>query len=1050
MREFSEARLVEETCLTILRTLGWQTLDATHEVLGATGTLGRDSQRDVILVRALREALLRLNPDVPLAGIDQAVDVLTMDRSALSAVAANQELHDLLLAGVKVMVPDEESGGERSERVRVIDWENPENNAFLAVQQLTVKSDLYTRRPDVIGFVNGLPLVFVELKSTHRRLRNAYRDNLRDYRDTIPHLFQANAVQILSNGTEAVVGSMTAGWEHFAEWVRIEREDEPRRVGLGTLLRGVCAPARLLDLVENFTVFLEMQGGVAKILAKNHQVLGVNNALRQLEHLGENQGRLGVFWHTQGSGKSLSMVFFSRKVLRKVPGNWSFLVVTDREELDKQIYTTFARTGTVQEKEEAVRAASGAHLKELLRQDHRFLFTLIQKFHVSQGEQYPMLSMRSDVIVMTDEAHRSQYDIFAGNMRTALPNAAFIGFTGTPLMDGEEKTREVFGDYVSVYNFAEAVQDRATVPLFYENRIPELQLTNTQLQQEMEDLLDRESVDDDAERLVEREFSREYQLITRDDRLEKIAQDLVTHFLGRGQFGKAMVVSLDKATAVRMHDMVRRYWQEAVLAADAELQAATGEARDQLLTKLQFLRETDMAVVVSQAQNEIADFKAKGLDILPHRQRMVKEDLESKFKNAGDPLRLVFVCAMWMTGFDAPSVSTIYLDKPMRNHTLMQTIARANRVWEEKVSGLIVDYVGVFRNLQKALAVYGTGPGNKEGGGTDTPVRDKRELLAALEASIREAELIVTGLGIDPHSIIAARGEDKLELIRDATDALLAGDEVRKRFKDTARTVSRLFKAALPDPAAQPYAPERALYRVLADRLEEDESDDPELEGVMHQVEELLDESVAAYGYVIRDGISRMDLSQVDFEKLQEKFLRSSRKRTEAEKLRAALNGEVQRLTRQNKTRVNYAARLEAMIQEYNSGSSNIEAFFAELMRLGRDLSEEAKRALRENLTEEELAVFDQITAVDTPLSESEREAVKAVARSLLAKLKADRLVLDWRKKQQTRAMVRQAIRHELDALPEQYDQQEFDAAVTAVYAHVYEAYRSRTEHIYA
>lgn len=1048
MREFSEARLVEQTCMVILRSLGWQTLDATHEVMGSSGTLGRDSFRDVILAKPLREALTRLNPGVPKSGIDQALEVLTADRSALSAVAANQELHALMLAGVPVLVPDDESGGEKNERVRVIDWEQPDQNSFLAVQQLTVKSDLYTRRPDVVGFVNGLPLVFVELKSTHRRLRNAFRDNLRDYRDTIPHLFQANAVQVLSNGTDAVVGSMTAGWEHFAEWVRVEREDEPRRVGLGTLLRGVCEPGRLLDLVENFTVFLEGKGGVAKILAKNHQVLGVNNALQALGQLGENRGRLGVFWHTQGSGKSLSMVFFARKVLRKVPGNWSFLVVTDREELDKQIYGTFARTATVQEKEEDVRAASGAHLKELLRQDHRFLFTLIQKFHVPAGEQFPLLSSRNDVIVMTDEAHRSQYDIFAGNMRAALPHAAFIGFTGTPLMAGEEKTRDVFGDYVSVYNFSEAVQDRATVPLYYENRIPELQLTNEQLQAEMEDLLDRESVDEVAEKQVEREFSREYQLITRDDRLEKIAQDLVQHFLGRGQFGKGMVVSLDKATAVRMYDKVQHYWKEAILAAEAELLVATGEARDPLLARLKFLRETDMAVVVSQAQNEIADFKDKGLDILPHRQRMVKEDLEGNFKDAGHPLRLVFVCAMWMTGFDAPSVSTIYLDKPMRNHTLMQTIARANRVWEEKVSGLIVDYVGVFRNLQKALAIYGTGQSGEKG--EDTPVRDKRELLAALEAAIREAELIVTPLGIDPQAIIQAHGETKLELIRDATDALLAGDDVRKRFRDTARTINRLFKAALPDPAAQPYAPERALYRVLADRLSEDSEDEPELEGVMHQVEELLDSSVAAYGYVIRDATARMDLSQVDFEKLQEKFKSTSRKRTEAEKLRAALSSEVQRLTRQNKTRVNYAARLEAMIQEYNSGSANIEAFFQELMRLGRDLSEEVKRALRENLSEEELAVFDQITAVDVPLSDQDREAVKAVARSLLTRLKTDSLVLDWRKKQQARAMVRQAIRRELDALPEHYGKVEFDAAVTAIYAHVYEAYRSGTEHIYA
>ncbi|ULH16658.1 type I restriction endonuclease subunit R [Deinococcus sp. KNUC1210] len=1046
MREYSEARLVEETCQSILRELGWHTLDATHETLGERGTLGRESQREVVLRRDLRDALKRLNPNLPSSGIEQAVELLAQDRSALSAVAGNQELHQLMIDGVLVLVPDED--GETPARVTVIDWEQPGNNTFLAVQQLTIRSDLYTRRPDVIGFVNGLPLVFIELKSSHRRLRNAYRDNLRDYRDTIPHLFQANAVQVLSNGTDAVVGSMTAGWEHFAEWVRVEREDEPRRVGLSTLLRGVCDPARLLDLVENFTVYLETKGGVAKILAKNHQVLGVNNALRALEDARANRGRLGVFWHTQGSGKSLSMVFFSRKVLRKVPGNWSFLIVTDRDELDEQIYTTFARTGTVTENEDQVRAASGAHLRELLTHDHRYLFTLIQKFHAPQGEAYPALSARRDVIVMTDEAHRSQYDLFAGNMRAALPNASFIGFTGTPLMDGEQKTREVFGDYVSVYNFSEAVQDRATVPLYYENRIPELQLTNADLQANMEDLLDREGVDEQAERLVEREFSREYQLITRDDRLEKIAQDLVRHFLGRGQFGKAMVVSIDKATAVRMYDKVQRYWQDEQLALEAQLAHASGDERDGLHNRLRFMQGTDMAVVLSQSQNEVADFRDRGLDITPHRRRMVQEDLEEKFKDPGDPLRLVFVCAMWMTGFDAPSVSTIYLDKPMRNHTLMQTIARANRVWEEKVSGLIVDYVGVFRNLQRALAIYGAGNGSGVGAG-DTPVQQKEELLAALRATLSELDALVTAHGIDPQTVIAATGEAKLELIRDATDALLAGDDLTKRFIDLSNTVNRLFKAVLPDREAQEFAAQRALYLVLAERLTL-ESDEPELDGVMQRIEGLLDTSVAAYGYVIRDATSRLDLSQVDFDKLQAMFEHTPRKRTEAEKLRAALNGEVQRLTRLNKTRANYAAQLEAMIQTYNAGLANVETFFEELLRLGRDLSDEVKRALREHLSEEELAVFDQITATGVELPEAEREQIKVVARALLTRLKGDQLVLDWRKKQQARARVKQTIRRELDALPQDFSKPAYDQAVQALYAHVYESYTGEGESVYS
>jgi type I restriction enzyme R subunit len=416
-----------------------------------------------------------------------------------------------------------------------------------------------------------------------------------------------------------------------------------------------------------------------------------------------------VFWHTQGSGKSYSMQFFSQKILRKLPGNWTFLIVTDREDLDDQIYKNFANTGAVTEPEQRVRANSSEHLKQLLQSDHRYVFTLIQKFRIEKGKKYPKLSDRSDIIVIADEAHRSQYDTFALNMRNALPNAAFIGFTGTPLMGGEEeKTRQVFGDYVSIYNFKQSIDDSATVPLFYENRIPEVQLSNDYLNQDMEELIEEAALNEEQESHLERQFAREYTIITDSDRLEKIASDIVNHFLGRGYQGKAMVVSIDRFTAVRMYDKVQQHWQQYLANLQTQLAKSEPSKREQLVAKIQYMQETDMAVVVSQSQNEIEVFKKKGLDITPHRKRIVGEDLDEKFKDENHPLRIVFVCAMWITGFDVPSCSTIYLDKPMRNHTLMQTIARANRVFPDKVNGLIVDYIGVFRDLQKALAIYGS------------------------------------------------------------------------------------------------------------------------------------------------------------------------------------------------------------------------------------------------------------------------------------------------------------------------------------------------------
>ena len=446
--------------------------------------------------------------------------------------------------------------------------------------------------------------------------------------------------------------------------------------------------------------------------------IGVNRAITAAEAAREgNAGkrgrrRLGVFWHTQGSGKSLSMVFFTQKISRKLPGNWTFVVVTDRDELDDQIYRTFTGVGAVG-KEESVQASSGQHLQQLLRSDHRYVFTLIQKFRSdTKGARYPVLSDRSDIIVLADEAHRSQYDIFAQNLGDALPNAGFIGFTGTPLMAGEEKTVEVFGDYVSVYNYRQAIEDGATVPLYYEPRMPEIQLTNEDLESEMADVLDEAELDETSRARIEQRFKHAYTLITREDRLDKVAADVVQHFVGRPRGTKAMFVAIDKLTAVRMYDRVKAAWSKYVARRTAE---GAGAA------ELAYLAATDMAVVLSSAQNEVEEFKRRGLEILPHRQRMQKEDLDTRFKASDDPLRLVFVCAMWMTGFDVPTCGVVYLDKPMRNHTLMQTIARANRVYEGKENGLIVDYIGVFRNLQKALEIYGpaAGGGIREG---DRPV----------------------------------------------------------------------------------------------------------------------------------------------------------------------------------------------------------------------------------------------------------------------------------------------------------------------------------------
>ena len=675
---YGERVLVELPAVELFLSLGWQTANLYHETFGAYGTEGRESESQVILTKRLRVALERINPGLPADAYIQAIDILNQDRSKQIPVNANRDFYRLLRDRVKVNVPDE-NGIMETVELKVIDWDNPANNDFFLAQQMWVAGDMYRRRCDLLGFINGIPLIFIELKAPHVGLKSAFDDNLRDYRgQSIPQLFHPNAFILLSNGLETKVGTLTAEWEHFFEWKRIDDEGEKGDTSLSTAIRGLCEPARLLDYIENFTLFEEVRGGLVKKVAKNHQYLGVNNAIDKVGQLRalntEEARRLGVFWHTQGSGKSLSMVFFTQKILRKLAGSWTFVIVTDRDELDDQIYKTFTATGAVTGTE--VQADSGEHLKQLLAQDHRYVFTLIQKFRTEKGGVYPEISNRRDIIVITDEAHRSQYDIFALNMRSALPNAAFLGFTGTPLIQGEEeRTREVFGDYVSIYDYARSVEDGATVPLYYENRIPELQLTNENLNEDIERLLEDAELDEEQEKKLEREFGREYHLITRDDRLEKVAEDLVRHFTNRGYRGKAMMICIDKATAVRMYDKVKACWQKELEQARADwsafsklpARAIVGDPEESeawlrekaLIARLNLLEETDMAVVVSQSQNEIEDMKKKGLDIVPHRQRMLKEDLGEKFKAPDDPLRLVFVCAMWITGFDVPTCSTL-------------------------------------------------------------------------------------------------------------------------------------------------------------------------------------------------------------------------------------------------------------------------------------------------------------------------------------------------------------------------------------------------------
>ncbi|MCC4771905.1 HsdR family type I site-specific deoxyribonuclease [Methanosarcina sp. DH2] len=1043
--DYSENSLVEKSAILEFKKLGYTPLNCFHEKFGldGKGTLGRKIQSEVILFRKLSEAIKKLNPDICDEAEELAIQELAKDRSRLSPVKANQEVYLLIKNGVKVKVRNEK-GEIEDQTVKVIDFDSPENNDLFLASQFWITGEMSPRRTDLLGFINGIPLIFIELKATGRRVKEAFDDNLTDYKEAIPQLFWYNAFIILSNGRESKIGTITSGFEHFGEWKRVNDENEAGDTLLDTMIKGSCEPSRFLDILENFTLFSSSEGHPVKIIAKNHQYLGVNNAIESFKKQRENEGKIGVFWHTQGSGKSYSMIFFAQKIMRKFPGNYTFVVVTDREELDEQIYQNFQNAGAISEV--GVQARSGEHLKQLLTEDHRLVFTLIHKFGTRKGVKHPLLSDRDDIIIIADEAHRTQYDTLAQNMKDALPNAGFIGFTGTPLIVEEEKTRATFGDYVSIYNFMHSIEDGATVPLYYENRMPEVQLKNDNLNDDIYREIEEASLDDDEESKLAIEFSKEYHIIVREDRLETIAKDIVEHYVTRGYTGKALVVSIDKLTTVKMYDKVRKYWNQYISELKEQKRATSRSEEAKALEKLiSEFESVDMAVVVSEGQNEIKKFEKKGLDIRPHRKRMNEEDLEKIFKDSKSKLKIVFVCSKWREGFDVPSLSTIYLDRPMRGHSLMQTIARANRVFGEKAGGFIVDYVGIFGNLEQALKIYAS----PKSEGIEAPIKPKEKLLEALEQKVKEINKFLSGLSVDSQKIIKTKsGFEKIRLLKNATDAILKNESTKKKFLTEAGTALKIYKSLLPHKRASEFLSQMTLYEEL---VKEIRSLDPEVDisRVIDRIQGVLDKSIGSKEYIIEESKKGriVALKDINFDALADRFDKQH-KNTEFEWLKNLVSYKLREMIKLNSIRLDYQKKFETLIEEYNSGSANVDQSYKELIEFAKALKKEDERAIMENLTEEELSLFDKLRKPD--LNEKEKSQVRKVAKELLATLKAEKLVLDWRKKQQAVAAVKKEIEDELDrGLPESYDLMTYEEKCSMVFQHIYDSYAGDNHSIY-
>jgi type I restriction enzyme R subunit len=1027
---FSEDALAEKAVTNLIKEL-WLD-DSSHiNAYSPEGDelLERAHQGQVVLEGRLFQALKKLNPDCADSILIEASGELTRERQNQNLININSEIYNLLRDGYKTTEVDA-LGATVERTIKYLDFENPSQNSFLAVSQMWIVGDLYTRRPDVVIFINGIPLVIIELKASHVKLVNAFTENIKDYKDTIPKLFWYNLGIILSNGIQSKFGSLSSPYEFFNEWKKSKSEDEKTSTNLETFIGGILSKNHLLDIFENFTLFDNSSAVPRKILPRYFQYFGVNSAFRNVLLRKDLQGKLGVFWHTQGSGKSFSMVFLSQKVLRKVVGNFTFVIVTDRKDLDRQAYKNFASVGAVYESE--VHADSISHLRDLLSADHRQIFTTIQKFQEITSE----ISDRDDIIIMTDEAHRSQYDTYAMNMRLALPNAAFIGFTGTPLMaDGEEKTRETFGEYVSEYNFADSVQDGATVPLYYENRIPKLKNENLNLEEDLSKVMDYYDLNDQDEEKLEQSFSTFYHLVTRDERLNVVAKDIVDHFVAKGNDGKAMVVSIDKKTAIRTYIKVWGYWIEYLATLNTQIvEAQDPFTKSRLEKQYAKFSSVDMAVMVSQSQNEISDLEQYGIDVKPIRHRIVNENLEDKFKDADGPLRIVFVCAMWMTGFDVPNLSTLYLDKPMKNHTLMQAIARANRVYPDKLNGLIVDYIGVFRNIEKALAIYATNNQRLPIIANKDELMDKfLECRIAILALLDQVDLSLS-------KIIESEPEQKLLEIESAVNNLLSTEQIKRDFLEKSSQFINTYKAVLPDPLVFQYQNEINAVKVIGTRIRGISDGDVDLSQVKIDLEELLDRSIKATEFTIPAYVKLQDLSALDAEKLKDIFAKNSNKIVQAEELKTELESKINEMVRKNKTRERFMVRLTKMLDDYNHGSISIDELLNNLVDLAKDLSAEEVRAITENLSEYELAIFDLIRKDD--LSIAETNQVKSASRELLTTLK-DKLVPGWREFDPLRSGVKIAINNVIyPKLPEKtYSEIECQRLSTEIYQFVYERY---------
>lgn len=1083
---YSEHRLVHAPAAQQLQQQGWDVIWAQNETFGEDGTLGRKSEREVVLERELRAAIERINPGLPAAAYDEALKT-ALAPSSQSPLSINAAKYALLRRGVPVQYRDPKRGQIVKRNIRLVDFDNPENNHFLAVCEFWVCGEVNQRkRPDLIGFVNGLSLVFIEFKNATIHIEDARTLNYADYCHTIPRLFDWNALVIISNGHDAQYAAFGAPKEHFYRFKRIEETDpEPLPIEplLPILLSGMLDKKRLLDIIENFTLFDRGH----KIIARNHQYLGVNRLIERLQSNDPSvreelaAGRLGVFWHTQGSGKSYSMVFLTEKIHRKISGQYTFVIVTDRTELDDQIAQTYTHCGCANAAQH--QANSGADLrKKLQEQNPRYVFTLIQKYNERPRSPY---STRSDIIVISDEAHRTQYGSFALNMRRGLPNAKFLGFTGTPLIDNAEKqlTRDIFGDYVSIYDFQHAVDDNATVPLTYENRGEKLKLSDPDLNKRIAENIETMRSDasargepwsDDKEQAIYEKLASEYPVLTSSERLERLASDFVEHFHRRwqavdGGASKCMLVCIDKITCVKMYDLITHKWQEKIAELEKTINAEEKRFTDRhlpipdLLTQrraqLEWMKATECCVVVSHAQDEVETFKrwrnfrGEPLDIAAHRQKMTSRNLELEFKNPENPFRIAIVCAMWLTGFDVKCLATLYLDKAMSGHTLMQAIARANRVGGGKKSGLIVDYNGVLHSLRRALATFAKGDlPEPTGEHQEQEKADPTQLLITEEQALAEyaqsialAREILASVGFDLQQLIQAAAHDaqRVGLLNTAADRLAASADDERRFKAAAREIHARWRALWPNERLDAWQDEVDAIRAIERKLHAVRTS-PDIAAELQALYPFINAAIGVDNSQEQPSKNAsIDLSSIDLEKLRNEFSKSQHPNLIILNLQEKIEKRLQAMLAENPTRTDLVGQYENIIAEYNKHKdpATINETFEKIQQLTLDLQAEESRYLREGLpSQQHLAVFDLITQKEQ-LPAPQYEAIKLRSQNLMSNLENGLFkISNWRENASARSQVQSHIQTEVFSILNQYNipSEDIQWRSSEIFTHLY------------